>query len=186
MEISMNIEYLLKNKITANEFLILQMLLENQETRLAAYKKVVGNSHYFACLISLINMNFLEVTGNGLEITTECMRTFKGKGFFEEFYIAYPVSVVRPDGKRESLRTDRTRCATKYNRLAKRKDVHEHIMKCLNFEVEERTQSGSLMYMKKMPNWLSSEAWKEYEEKMKIDSIIDNLKTKLDDGTKLL
>jgi hypothetical protein len=204
MEITMNVDYLLKNKISANEFLVLQMLLEKQDNRLIAFIKVIGEDEYHKITTSLENMNFLEQvpvsteeTLNGsivthlvqtteYRVTETALRTFKGKGYFEEFYMAYPVSVVRPDGKRESLRTDKKRSQTKYNRLAKRKDVHEHIMKCLEYEVKERTQNNSLMYMKKMPNWLGSETWREYEEKIKIDSLIDTIKEELDDGTKLL
>lgn len=184
----MNVDYLLKNEITANEFLVLQMLIEKQSNRLESFKGVVGDDEYNIILASLVVKDFLEFLPDADEfsVTETALRTFKGKGYFEEFYMAFPVSVVRPDGKRESLRTDKKRCNTKYTRLAKRKDVHDNIMKCLEYEVKERTNDNSLMYMKKMPNWLSSETWKEYEEKMLVDSVIGNLVEEIDDGTNLI
>ena len=186
MNVEINIEYLLKNKLSANEFLILQLILEKQDERLKKFKEIVGEDYYMASIRRLLEVGYLQVISDGFEVTTECLRTFKGKGYFEELYAAFPVSVVRPDGKRESLRTDRKRCATKYNRLAKRKDVHEHILKCLEYEIKDRTRNNSTMYMKKMPNWLSSEAWKEYEEKMIANEVIDNILEEDSYGTKLL
>lgn len=195
MTVEVNIDYLIKNKITANEFLVLQMIIEKQDNRLNKFQKVVGDEVYANILSSLKDMGFIDtivITSNDKEIVYEhkvtetALRTFKGKGYFEEFYAAFPVSVIRPDGKRESLRTDKKRCNTKYNRIAKRKDVHEHIIKCLEFEISERKRTNSLMYMKKMPNWLSSETWKEYEEKMKVSELIDIPLEEEAYGTKLV
>jgi hypothetical protein len=175
MTIEMNIEYLLKNKITANQFLVLQLILEKQDDRLGKFKEVIGEDEYAKIIESLILIGFLIKENDKLQVTKECLRTFKGKGYFEELYLKFPVSVVRPDGKRESLRTARKQCERKYRNLAKRKDTHEHILKCLEFEIKERTINDTLKFMKKMPNWLSSEVWKEYEEKMKVSFLIDNM-----------
>lgn len=182
MTIEMNLDYLFKNKMTANQFLVLQLILEKRDDRLKEVAEVIGVVEYSKIIKALVAMEFLLMFSEdeetaGYEVTQKALSTFKGKGHFEEFHMLYPVSVVRPDGKRESLRTAKKSCSTKYNRLAKRRDVHENIMKCLEFEIQERTKDGSLMYMKKMPNWLSSEAWKEWEEKMKVSSVLDDLVT---------
>lgn len=173
MTVEIDIDYLLKNHITANEYLTLHMILNSLDERLEKFKRIVGDSNYYSILTSLIGIEFLSVDPEGLSITENCMRTFKGKGYFEEFYLAFPTSVIRPGGKRESLRTARKQCERKYRGIAKRRDTHEYIMKCLDFEIKDRTREGSMQYMKKMPNWLSSEAWIEYGEKMEQSSVLD-------------
>ena len=177
MIVEMNIDWLLKNKITANEFLVLQLLIENQEDRLTKVGKIFGEVENSNILKSLLKMGFVVInaTTGKITVTEKALKTFKGKGHFEELYALFPVSVIRPDGKRETLRTAKKQCQTKYNRIAKRKDIHENILKCLKFEIAERTQNDSLKYMQKMPNWLSKETWTEYEEKMKVEEIIGKL-----------
>jgi hypothetical protein len=43
---------------------------------------------------------------------------------------------------------------------------HKHILKCLEFEVEKRKREGSMKFMTRMSKWLSTEAWKSYEDEV--------------------
>ena len=163
MTIEINLDYLQKNQLSADQFVIIQLILDNRIDRLEEFKQIIIESKFDESIEKLIQLDYLEIIDETYTITDKCKKTFKNKGRFEEFYNAFPTSVIRPDGKRESLRTDKKRCATKYNRIAKRQDIHDTIMECLNKELLDRESNGTMKYMKKMPNWLSSEGWKEYE-----------------------
>lgn len=87
--------------------------------------------------------------------------------YFDALYALYPVYVYRPDGTKSFLRTNIKRCRSQYKKIVgKSKATHEHIMQCLNFEVIERTKSGSTGYMKTLWNWLTSQEWEAVEEAM--------------------
>lgn len=180
MNIEINPDYLIKNDLTANQFLILQLICENDALRL---DKFINDED----IEQLKSKGFLTVDKEGnLEVTKEYLSTLQGKGFFEELWLTFPVSVIRPDGIRDSLRTSRKRVRTAYKRIVKnRKDNHEHIIACLKLEIRERTKNDTMKYMKKLPNWLSSESWKEWEEKLKLDAIFDH-EEETDYGTNIL
>ena len=44
--------------------------------------------------------------------------------------------------------------------------MHDHIIKCLRFEVDKRTRDGSMKFMVRMSKWLTSEAWTAYEDEI--------------------
>lgn len=171
MTIDINPDYLIKNSLTANQFVILQLIYEEEFDKL---KKLGKISEVESDIEILKSKNLVVQTDEGLKVTPEYFRTLKGKGFFEELLATFPPSVLRPDGLRDYLRTDRKRAERKYKTITKnRKDIHMHILECLKFELEQRSKNGTLMYMKKLPNWLNSESWKEWEEKLKLNSIFE-------------
>ena len=44
--------------------------------------------------------------------------------------------------------------------------IHQHILKCLRFEVNKRTKDGSMKFMVRMAKWLTAETWKSYEDEI--------------------
>lgn len=89
------------------------------------------------------------------------------KTWFEQFYDAYPVYVIRPDGTKGFLRANINKCRTQYNSIVgKSKAMHEHLMKCLNFDIMNKTMTGKLGYMKTMWKWLIQNEWESLEEQM--------------------
>lgn len=169
MTIEINTDYLLKQKLTPNQFTVLQLVVEGDYKALEELKGVYLE---FTLDIEALKQRGLLLFEDGVyKVSTQYLRTLKGKGYFEEFYALYPTSVIRSDGMRDSLRTAKKQCERKYKRLVKRQDQHEHIINCLKYELKERRGNDNMKYMKRMPNWLNEEVWKEYEEKMKIDSL---------------
>ena len=43
----------------------------------------------------------------------------------------------------------------------------EHIIKCLEFEIDKKMKTGKLSYMKTMWRWLVDHQWEETEEEMR-------------------
>ena len=87
--------------------------------------------------------------------------------FFDELYKEYPVKVMRPDGVVDYLRADRETSRHIYALLTKGdKQVHDHILKCLRFEIKKRYANNSFNYMKRINKWLSSREWESYEDEV--------------------
>lgn len=89
------------------------------------------------------------------------------KTWFDEFYDTFPVYVIRPDGTKGFLRANVNKCRKEYNRIiGKSKAMHEHLMKCLNYDIMNKTMTGKLGYMKTMWKWLVQNEWESLEEQM--------------------
>ena len=54
--------------------------------------------------------------------------------------------------------------------------MHNHIMACLRYEIDDKMRTGKMGYMKTMWKWLTQHEWETYDEQMKLDkpSTIDN------------
>lgn len=86
---------------------------------------------------------------------------------FEEFYEVFPVYVIRPDGTKGFLRSNVNKCRKEYNRIiGKSLAMHEHIMNCLKYEVNNKILTGKIGYMKTMWKWLTQHEWECYEEEI--------------------
>ena len=89
------------------------------------------------------------------------------QSMFDEFYEVFPIYVTRPDGTRGFLRSNINKCRKEYNRIiGKSKAMHEHILSCLRYEIDDKLQTGKIGYMKTMWKWLTQHEWEYYEEQM--------------------
>lgn len=89
------------------------------------------------------------------------------KSLFDQFYEEFPVYVMRPDGTKGFLRANINKCRKEYNRIiGKSKAMHEHLLKCLRFEVQNKIITGKLGYMKTMWKWLTQHEWEAIEDQI--------------------
>lgn len=89
------------------------------------------------------------------------------KSLFDQFYEEFPVYVMRPDGTKGFLRANINKCRKEYNRIiGKSKAMHEHLLKCLRFEVQNKMITGKLGYMKTMWKWITQREWEAIEDQM--------------------
>jgi hypothetical protein len=101
------------------------------------------------------------------KLGNELYSLLKTEDIFDEFLEAYPSSVIRSDGVVDYLRTDQKQCRMIYLKATRMSPaVHQHILKCLQFEVDKRTKDGSMKFMVRMAKWLTTEAWKAYEDEI--------------------
>ena len=163
MIISVNTEFLNKVKLTPNQFILAQLVLEGN---IRGLNKLLTD---FPVLMSdidiLISVDVLRRVGKkGYEVTNSYILSVTGGDLFEELLYYYPSTIVRPNGKQEYLKTDLRRSKALYNKITNgRLDLHMEIVKCLKKEVETKTQTGSMAYFKRIHNWLLAEGWKEQE-----------------------
>ena len=172
MLVELDVKLLIDNQITAEEFLIADLLVEKAHNTLEKYlsqKTELGKTLIIENMVKkeLLNSSNQSKTYDLSKLTvSEKFIDMISKGdYFDELVNAYPAAVTRPDGSKDYIRTDLTRCRKRYAQITKNKKVlHKHILKCLQFEVNQKTAQGKLGYMKRLTNWLASEEWKSYEQ----------------------
>lgn len=120
----------------------------------------------------LIDKGWVTVTKTDTSITYNLSDyvlalTTKPKDYFDEFYDLYPVYVYRSDGTKGFLRANVNKCRFQYNKIiGKSKAMHEHIMRCLNYELSEKMRTNNMLYMKTMWKWITNHEWEAFEEQM--------------------
>lgn len=183
-----NLEFLMANNLTPNEFVILFILLTYKSNK-SAMAEFTALGMERKDIISLLDRD-LVTESKGKYTTTELTKEMLTDGnSFMELLDLYPTKVVRPDGKTAYLKKDRSRMQTKYYRITRNRiDIHNHIMKCLKYEIRERTKTGDMKWMQTLPNWLHSEGWLEWQDKLKEKKFdpIENEEIKLPYGTELI
>ena len=93
------------------------------------------------------------------------------KAMFDMFYDQFPVYVMRPDGTKGFLRANVNKCRKEYNRIVgKSKAMHQHLIDCLKFEIDNKMMTGKMGYMKTMWKWLTQHEWECYEEQMNTET----------------
>jgi len=184
MLLQVDVKSLITNRITVDYFLVAQMLYEKEFTLLNQYLSLYTKDDQKALFMNMYNkslINNVQVDDKGsvmidrLTMHPSFNKILAQGDFFDEFIQAFPVSITRPDGTRDYLRTDTNRSRTMYNKATKNKYfLHLHIMECLKYELAIKKKEGKMEYMKRLPKWLASEEWKVYEQMMK-DSTFESL-----------
>ena len=175
MIVDVNTDFLINNKITANQFLLLQLILVDKQSILRDYYLVNGIStdQMSLDIKELHDKGLIEgyVAGaydfNHLKPTTYSKTLFNADDLFKEFLQTFPLKVTRTDGTVDYLRTDQSKARMLYLANTRgKKSVHDHILKCLKHEVKYRETNGSMKFMKRMTSWLSSSEWEAFEDQI--------------------
>lgn len=158
-------------EMSINQLVFLTLVLnENQSNN--------QDVHQFLSRISeneiqeLVDSNIITVITSGdnkiYSISEEARKSLKqDKSWFDEFYEVFPVYVTRPDGTKGFLRSNINKCRKEYNRIVgKSRAMHEHLLKCLQFEIDNKMMTGKIGYMKTMWKWLTQREWEVTEEEM--------------------
>ena len=183
MLLQVDIKHLLKYRLTADEYIIIQLLYDKKFDEYNQYlsnysiveKELLFNRLYKSGLIKDTNQPN-EYKPEFIELDNWANVMLAKGDYFDEFLQHYPTTITRPDGTKDYLRTDTNRCRLIYNRITKgNQALHNHIVECLKYEVRLKTSDGSMKYMKRMPKWLASEEWKISEQRMKDDKSEPNI-----------
>lgn len=154
-----------------NQLVFLSMLLDKNQTNNQNVRKIVS-------LISDDDITYLvqqklvdSIERNGSITYQETDKLLKAvepaKDYFQLLYDMYPIYIVRPDGSKCYLRANVNKCRHFFDvTTGKSVEYKEHIIKCLEFELNKRMKEGSLSYMKTMWRWLIDHQWEASEEEM--------------------
>lgn len=174
MIIQFDTKTLISNGITAHQLVLAYLIRSNDHALLMKYVFVSNTKHQLnSDLEALYNANFIsgfridKIDWGKIKVTNNFIKLLANESLFEELFLNYPEFVIRPDGTEGIVRTRDLSIAYFYNNNVVRgnKDIHEHILKCLEEEIEDRTRRDTLKYMKKLPRWLREEDWKNYSLK---------------------
>ena len=158
-------------QLNSNQLLFLSMVLNKNQTRYQDVRKIVS-------LISDDEISYLITSGlitsieRGNSITYQPTEKLlngiaPSKDYFDVFYDMYPVYVVRPDGSKSYLRANVNKCRNMFNIKTEGSPAKaEHIIKCLEFELNKKMREGKISYMMTMWNWLCRDQWEVSEEEM--------------------
>lgn len=173
MIVEVDIRYLIECRLSIHQYVILKLAYEGKLKLLERY--VIASSTLNDLpkdLTHLYDEGYLSNPPNvsaiisTIKVSDKFARIFHSQlDSFEEFYGAFPVRVLRPDGNFDYLRMDRKRCKLLYdNTVGADVTKHQLLMRCLKLEIDDRTNKGQLGFMKRMPMWLSSEEWKRFAD----------------------
>jgi hypothetical protein len=176
MIIEIDTKTLVDEKLTPTQHFVLQLISLGQHKYLKSWYESLNDDHSIMSeLRRLIDMEFilsLNTSDEVIDFTKLFLlpRSIKLLGadrdWFQELVNIYPVKAIRSDGIKDYLRTDQERCRNIYNRkINGNLKKHEHVLDLLKYELQVRTNEGSMSYMKRLPKWLASEEWKVFEER---------------------
>lgn len=190
MIIEFSVALLEQLKLTPNEFFIVTLIKQKEFDLLESFARSnFTREESEKLFLRLIELKYLTSTSSlknsydysGCKIGNILYSLLKTDDMFDEFLETYPASVTRTDGVVDYLRTDQKECKLLYMKTTRNSPaVHQHLLKCLNFEVEKRKKDGSIKFMVRMFKWLRTEAWKSYEDEINKTTV-----NKIDYGTEL-
>lgn len=158
-------------KINLDQLVFLSMVLDKNQKSNQDVRKLISliSDDEISYLIDQGLITSIERRGSIVYEPTEMLSNIilPKKAFFDTFYELYPVYVLRPDGTKSYLRANVNKCRHLYNTyIGNSSAMAEHLYNCLKYEVDKKTASGKLGYMKTMWRWLVDHQWEETEEEM--------------------
>lgn len=174
MILELDTSLLNKLNISLNQLVFLSLVMNENQKDDQDIRELLSrvNEEEIQDLITR-NIVVIEPLNNGVKYSlsdklTQILQNSKDS-MFDEFYETFPVYVIRPDGTKGFLRANVNKCRKEYNRIiGKSRAMHEHIMQCLRYELDDKTRTGRLGYMKTMWKWLTQHEWECYEDQINI------------------
>ena len=174
MILELDTSLLNKLNISLNQLVFLSLVMNENQKDNQDIRELLSrvNEEEIQDLI-VRNIIIIEPMNNGVKysLSDNIIKLLQSNkdSMFDEFYETFPVYVIRPDGTKGFLRANVNKCRKEYNRIiGKSRAMHEHIMQCLRYELDDKTRTGKLGYMKTMWKWLTQHEWECYEDQLKI------------------
>lgn len=159
-------------ELSINQLVFISLVLNDNQIKSQDIHKLLSRVNE-EDIQGLIQRNIITETISGdnkiYSLSEELLAQIKKdeQNMFDEFYETFPVYVTRPDGTKGFLRSNINKCRKEYNRIiGKSKAMHEHIMDCLRFEIDDKMRTGKIGYMKTMWKWITQHEWESCEEQM--------------------
>ena len=172
MIIEVNTKLLDENpELNSNQLLFLSIVLDKNQPKYQDVRKIVSliSDDEISYLTQQGLITSIERGGSIVYEPTEMIAkiTTPERDYFDLFYDLYPVYVLRPDGSKSYLRANVNKCRHLYNTYVGRSSAFaEHINDCLKHEIERKTATGKMGYMKTMWRWLVDHQWEETEAEL--------------------
>lgn len=181
MVVTIDVDKMFKMGLTPDEYLLLQLI---QNHALVTAKKLVTKMSTLttSTLERLVAKRLIHNSNQPgeMDVSRIMLRnTFIGElkkdELFDELVKEFPGTIIRPDGTKDWLKTDLNKCRKLYTALVKHDEVlHNNVMACLRLEKFERNRTGKMSYMKRLPNWINSQEWDSWKERL-LDSHVETI-----------
>ena len=182
MIVTIDVDKMFKLGLTPDEYLLL-LLIQNRG--LVTAKKLVEKTPTLTCstLEKLVDKRLIhnsnqpgEMDVSHIMLRNEFIGEVKKDDFFDELLREFPSTIIRPDGIKDYLKTDLNKCRRLYIQTVKKNEaLHKEIMECLKYEVRERNRTGKMSYMKRLPNWISSQEWATWQTQREDNSSTETI-----------
>ena len=173
MILEIDTHYLIRNQLTAHQYTIAKLAHLKEECQLKQYIMSTDSLNNLQKDLEVLRRaNLVTPASSGYATFTNIIVTNKfiedhtfSNDPFEEFYNIYPVKTVRPNGNIDYLRVDHKRSKKIYHNIVRKNRLkHDYILTCLKTEIKDKELKGNMPFMKRLPSWLTSEAWKVYAD----------------------
>jgi hypothetical protein len=189
MNVEINVEGLIKNKLTASQYVMLVMLYESNNELFVNYINLYGFAKKE--LQGLMNQGYILSCDPGnpltcITIARDKVRKLLGveESYFTELFNTYPIKVSNGSSLRilrpSSLSAKAAKvCKEKYDRYIKGNVLkHKHVMECLHKELDIRRRGGNLQFMHALETYINKNAWDQYEGLLTENNTITDADTK--------
>lgn len=190
MNIEINVSQLIKNKLTASQYVMLLLLFENNTELFVNYANLYGFAKKE--IQGLVDQGYIlscdpQNPLTCITIARDKVRTLIGveESYFTELFNTYPIKVPSRDNGVRILRAsslsskDAKTCKEKYDRYIRGNILkHKHVMDCLNKELEVRKRGGQMQFMHALVTYINKNAWDTYEGLLTENNTITNADTK--------
>jgi len=171
MIIEVNTKILDYPGININQLVFLSMVLGKNQPNNQDVRKIVSliSDDEISYLTSQELITSIERGNSITYLPTEKLKSLvkPKKDYFDTFYDMYPVYVMRPDGTKAYLRANVNKCRHLFGTYVGQSEaMAQHLIECLDKEVNKKMLTGKLSYMKTMWRWLVDHQWEEIEEEM--------------------
>tara|TARA_R110002020_G_scaffold436551_1_gene646738 strand:+ start:291 stop:878 length:588 start_codon:yes stop_codon:yes gene_type:complete len=173
MNIEMNILELIKNKLTASQYVMLVLLFEGKTEVFVNYVKLYSFAQKE--VQGLVDQGYIltcdpENPFTCITIARSKVRKLLGveESYFTKLFDMYPMKVYNGRSVRvlrpSSLNAKAAKlCKEKYDRYVKGNFLkHNHVMSCLQKELETRKRGGNMQYMHALETYINKNAWDAY------------------------
>ena len=174
MNIEINVLGLIKNKLTASQYVMLNLLFENRADLFVNYvnmygfaKKEVMGLKDLGYILSCDPENPLTC----ITIARDKVRRLLGieDSYFEDLFNLYPLKVFNGRSVRMLRAASLTAksavvCREKYDRFIKGNALrHQFVIGCLEKELQLRKRGGNMQFMHALETYINKNAWDAYE-----------------------
>lgn len=162
MDISINIESVLKYKLTINEYIYLRDLYVDNKDKIDELYFLIDNINED----SLQDRGFVKITEDSIILRQKTIEMFEPLDLFYKFLSTFPIKT--PSGRYLSpARVDGIavkKLKKKWESLFKNNNVLEaRAIEVLEAELKWRRNSGNLEYINAMEAWLNGGNYEKYE-----------------------
>lgn len=193
MNVEINVEGLINNKLTASQYVMLVLLFESNTELFVNYIKLYGFAEKE--LQGLVDQGYILSCDpknplTCITIARDKVRKLLGieESYFTELFNVYPIKVSNGKSLRILRPTSLSAksaivCKEKYDRYIKGNPLkHKHVMDCLEKELDTRKRGGNLQYMHALETYINKNAWDAYEGLLMENNVIKSADTKYGEG----